>query len=85
MRQGPFRLLVKAADVPREVHDRASMLLHAAFAEAGYPTRAVWIGDRYKTDPPVPDDVLWKARRLVCDRLGLPYEELDEDDVGGAA
>lgn len=66
------------SDLTREQHDASAELLAMALTEAGYPTNPKWDGTRYINDPPVPDDALNKARLLVCQHMGLPYEFVED-------
>lgn len=73
------KVIVKATELPRELHDQADELLTMAYTEAGYPRESEWDDERhrYMNTTPVPDLVRHRATRLVCDRLGIPYEESD--------
>lgn len=80
-----IRVLDRAVDLPRHVHDQADAMLSAAYAEAGYPdVPTTWTGTLYVNDTKIPEDVLHRAAQLVCDRLGIAYEVVDEcPDCGG--
>ena len=70
-------LKMTARDMTRELHDESIVLIQMAYAEAGYPdTKPVWDEKlhMYVNEPSVPDAVCQRARMLVAQALGLPYE-----------
>lgn len=82
-----IKVLRRADEIPRALHDEMSPLFLACYAEAGYPISTVWNEAlrSYVNVPAVPEDVRHRAAKLVCDRVGLPYEITGWVDPEGAA
>lgn len=65
---------VTAETLTRDLHDQCNVMILAALAEAGHPAESFWDGRRYAFQTYVPEWPLFRARVLVCDALGIPYE-----------